>query len=186
MIELCSEYLSVQCIWLYVSYHATYKFQSESILYSCLIVKELLAQSRHEMIDSYLTWQEHTVKCTIEISTQNTAQSLGQLGQWLGVRLQTKWFGVWVQLQSLKLQILRQFRVRSSLTFRLLQSVDSLWNSYMTRQEHRFNQSITHRLELVVLDLINCNNYLKEFDPGIDNIFQFYFYSHARWRKIIG
>ena len=31
------------------SYHVTYAFQSESILYSCLNVKELLARSRHEI-----------------------------------------------------------------------------------------------------------------------------------------
>ena len=28
----------------------------------------------------YVTWQEHTVKCTIQISTHNTAQSFGQFG----------------------------------------------------------------------------------------------------------
>ena len=28
-----------------------------------------------------VTWQEHTVKCTVQISTQNTAQSFGQFGQ---------------------------------------------------------------------------------------------------------
>ena len=31
------------------SYHVTYVFQSESTLYSCLNVKELLALSRHEI-----------------------------------------------------------------------------------------------------------------------------------------
>ena len=30
-------------------YHVTYVFQSESTLYSCLNVKELLARSRHEI-----------------------------------------------------------------------------------------------------------------------------------------
>ena len=28
-----------------------------------------------------MTWQEHTVKCTVQISTQNTAQLFGQFGQ---------------------------------------------------------------------------------------------------------
>ena len=32
------------------SYHVTYAFQSESTLYSCLNVKELLARSRREML----------------------------------------------------------------------------------------------------------------------------------------
>ena len=48
------------------------------------------------------------------------------LAKWLSVRLQTKWFCVRFQLQSLKLQILRLLRAKSSLTFRQLQSVDSL------------------------------------------------------------
>ena len=39
---------------------------------------------------------------------------------------------VWVLLQSLKLQILRLFWVRSSLTFRKRYIVDSLWNAYVT------------------------------------------------------
>ena len=51
------------------------------------------------------------------------------LAKWLSVRLQTKWFWVRVQLQSLKLHILCLLRARSSLIFRRLQSVDSLWNT---------------------------------------------------------
>ena len=31
--------------------------------------------------NTYMTWQEHTAKCTVQISTQNTAQSFGQFGQ---------------------------------------------------------------------------------------------------------
>ena len=44
-----------------------------------------------------------------------------QFGQWLSVRFRAKWFWVRVQLQSLKLQISRLLRARSSLTFRQLQ-----------------------------------------------------------------
>ena len=47
MIELCCEYLSVRYIWLYVL--VTYAFQSESTLYSCLIVKDLLPQNRRKI-----------------------------------------------------------------------------------------------------------------------------------------
>ena len=43
-----------------------------------------------------------------------------------------KWLWVRVQLQLLQFQISRLFRARSSLTFRQLQSVDSLWNAYVT------------------------------------------------------
>ena len=42
MIELYCEYLSVRCIWLYV----TYAFQNEFVLYSCLNVKEIRAWNR--------------------------------------------------------------------------------------------------------------------------------------------
>ena len=56
------------------SYHVTYVFQSESTLYSCLNVKELLAQSRREI----WSWSD----CN-----------------W--TRTRTKWFWVRVQLQSL-------------------------------------------------------------------------------------
>ena len=43
---------------------------------------------------------------------------------------------VWVSLQSLNIQISPLFRAKSSLTFRQLQSVESLWNTYGTWQEH--------------------------------------------------
>ena len=58
------------------SCHVTYAFQSESTLCSCLNVKELLA-----LRNTYVTWQGHTVKCTVQISSQNAAQSFGQFGQ---------------------------------------------------------------------------------------------------------
>ena len=58
------------------------------------------------------------------------------LAKWLSVRLRTKWFWVRVKLQSLHLQISRLLRARSSVTLRQLQSVDSLWNAYVTWQEH--------------------------------------------------
>ena len=57
------------------------------------------------------------------------------LNGWVFV-LRTKWLWVWVLLQSLKLQILHLFQARSSLAFRQLYSVDSLWNLYVTWQEH--------------------------------------------------
>ena len=58
------------------------------------------------------------------------------MAEWLIVCLWTKWLWVQVQLQSLKLQISCLLQAKSSLTFRQLQSVDSLWNTYMTWQEH--------------------------------------------------
>ena len=61
------------------SYHVTCAFQSESTLYSCLSVKELLARNMCEMILSL------------------------SLAKWLSFRLRTEWFWVRVPLQSLKI-----------------------------------------------------------------------------------
>ena len=69
------------------SYHVRYAFQSESTLYGCLIVKELLARNR----------------CKIWSLIDYNGPS-------------TKWLCVRVPLQSLKLQISCLFRARSSLT----------------------------------------------------------------------
>ena len=63
-------------------------------------------------------------------------RTVNHLTKWLSVRLRTKWFWVRVQLQLVNLQISRLLRARSFLTFRQLQSVDSLWNAYLTWQEH--------------------------------------------------
>ena len=60
----------------------------------------------------------------------------------MSVRLWTKWLWVRIPLQSLKLQILRLFWARSSLTFRQLWSVDSLWNAYVTWEEHTVTANI--------------------------------------------
>ena len=64
------------------SCHVTYAFQSESTLYSCLNVKELLARSRREI----WRWSNLNLKAS--------------LAKWLSVRLRTKWFWVRVQLQK--------------------------------------------------------------------------------------
>ena len=57
---------------------------------------------------------------------------LTSLVKWLSVCLQTKLLWVRVPLQSLKFQISCHFLVSSFLTFRQLESVDSLWNAYVT------------------------------------------------------
>ena len=60
-----------------------------------------------------MTWKEHTVKCTVQISTHKTTQpfkaSLAKC-----VRLRTKRLWVQMPLQSLKLQISHLFRARHS------------------------------------------------------------------------
>ena len=52
--------------------------------------------------------------------TLNHLAELASLAKWLSVRLRIKWLWVRVPLQSVKLQISRLFRARSSLTFRQL------------------------------------------------------------------
>ena len=72
------------------SYHVTYAFQSESTLYSCLNVKELLAQSRRKIWSlSDCNWTR-TQKHLVRKRTLNHLAKLVLLGKWLSVRLRTK------------------------------------------------------------------------------------------------
>ena len=83
------------------SCHVTYGFQSESALYNCLNVKELLARRRHKIWSlSDCNWtrtQNHLVR-------KRTLNHLAKLAKCLSVRLRTKWFWVRVQLQSCTLE----------------------------------------------------------------------------------
>ena len=67
-----------------------------------------------------------------------------QFGWWLSVRLWTKWLWVRVQLQSLKLQILRLLRARSFLTLGNYR----VWIHSETRMWHNKN---IHSVEIVDL-----------------------------------
>ena len=77
----------------------------------------------------------HSETCTWhDKNIQSNATQLNHLASFtklFSVHLRTKWLWIWVSLQSLKLQILCLFRARSSLTFRQIYSVDSLWNAYV-------------------------------------------------------
>ena len=79
-------------------------------------------------------WHDNNIHSNDLYREVLTAQlnHLANLGKCLSVHLQIKWLWVWIPLQSLKLQILRFFRTRSSLTFRQLLSVYSLWSAYVT------------------------------------------------------
>ena len=80
----------------YLSCHLRTKFfwvrvtlQSLNLQSSCLLqAKSSLTfsqlQSVYSFWNAYWTRQEHTVKCTVQICTQNTAQSFGQFGQMIG------------------------------------------------------------------------------------------------------
>ena len=83
------------------SCHVTYTFQSESTLYSCLNFTELLARSRHEIWSlSGCNWTQ-TQNHLVRKRTPNHLAKLASLAKWLSIRLRTKWFWVWVQLESL-------------------------------------------------------------------------------------
>ena len=85
------------------SCHATYAFQIESILYSCLNIKELLARSRPKiwsLSDCNWIWtRDHLV----HEWTLNHVAKLASLAKWLSVRLRTKCLWGRVQLQSHKI-----------------------------------------------------------------------------------
>ena len=76
------------------SCHVTFAFQSESTLYSCLNVKELLAQSRCEI------WTLSDCNWTGTHNHLVHKQSTASLAKWLSVHLWNKWVWVLVQLQS--------------------------------------------------------------------------------------
>ena len=114
-------------------------FKQSFKLSSCLNVKELLAGSRREiwsLSDCNWTWtQNHLVGrwtlndwavfwvliCTVRLTVCSCHVMYAfQSKSTLASR---------VQLQSLKLQISRLLWARSSLTFRQLKSVDSLWKA---------------------------------------------------------
>ena len=83
------------------SFHVTYAIQSESILYSCLNVKELLARNRCEIWSlSDCNWIR-THNQLVRKRTLNYLAKLASLAKWLSVRLQTNWFWVRIQLQEI-------------------------------------------------------------------------------------
>ena len=85
------------------SYHVTYAFQSESTLYSCLNIKELLAPLRRHEIWSLngCNWTR-TLNHLVHKWRLSHLAKLASLAKLLSVCLWTKWLWVWVQLQSVK------------------------------------------------------------------------------------
>ena len=75
-------------------YHVTYAFQSESILYSSLKVKELLARNRNDiwsLSDNYGIRTSNHLVCK---------RTLFILAKWLSVYLRNKRLWVWIPLLS--------------------------------------------------------------------------------------
>ena len=92
MIDLCWEYLSVQCIWLNVIIISHARFQSESTPYSCLNVEELLAWNRCDiwiLIESRRIWTQNHLFC------KWTLNHLGKLAKWSSCVMSTYLYGVY-------------------------------------------------------------------------------------------
>ena len=91
------------------------------------------------------------------------------------LKRKTKWFWVRVQLQSLHLQISGLLRARSSLTFRQLWSVDSLWNAYVTWQEHTVIKGELrpkfHPCFIYIFLLIFCRRTFNKVSRHFDHFF---------------
>ena len=116
------------------SCHATYAFQSESTFYSCLNNKELLSQSRQEI------WRLSDCNWT---RTQNYLVRKRTLSH---------------------LAILSLLRARSSLTFRQLKSVDSLWNAYITWQEHTVKCTILNTEHSSIIWQVSPNGWVFVYE----------------------
>ena len=78
-------------------YHITYRFQSESTLYSCLNVKELFAQNRREI---WILSDCNGTRTYNHLARKRTLNHLAKLTycltKWLNVPLRTKW--LWVRI----------------------------------------------------------------------------------------
>ena len=95
MIELCCEYLSVRCIWLYGLIMSRTPFQSESTLYSCLNVKELLARSRREI---WRLCDCNWTRTRNHLVYKRTLNHLAKLAKWLSCVLSTYLYGAFEYL----------------------------------------------------------------------------------------
>ena len=84
------------------------------------------------------TWHDKIIQSNAPYRQKFRTQlnNLVSLAKSLSFSLRAKWFWVRVQLQELKFQILLLLGASSSLTLRQLQNVDSLWNNFVTWQEH--------------------------------------------------
>ena len=103
------------------SCHVTYAFQSESTLYSCLNVKELLARSRPEIWSLAGCSWARTHNHLVHKGTLKTLAKLACLGKGLSVSFWTKW--LW-------------FRVQIQLDILFLSLLLFLLNRHMTDQNH--------------------------------------------------
>ena len=117
MIELCCEYLSVWCIWLYVIIISCTSVRVNPHSIVCLNVKALLDWSRCHI---WSLNDRNVIRTHNQLVGKLTTQlnHLAILVKWLSVRLQTKWLWVRIKLLSLKFQIWRLLLAMRFSTFR--------------------------------------------------------------------
>ena len=136
MTEMCCEYFSVRCIWLYVIImsYTSFSVNPHSIVRISLLSLKLqiwhllrlrrsltFRQTLRVSIHSETrTWQDNNIRSNAPYRKVLTAQlnHLANLAKWLSVRLRTKWLWARISMLSVKLQIWRLLRATSSLTFR--------------------------------------------------------------------
>ena len=97
-VEVLWDCIRIRSIWSMIvcSFHITYAFHSESTLYSCLNVKELLAWNRRKIWSlSDCNWTR-THNHLVRKRTLDHLAKLASLAKWLSVHLRTKWLSVWV------------------------------------------------------------------------------------------
>ena len=80
-------------------YHLTYVFHCESTLYSCLNVKDVIAQNRCNI---YNLSDSNGIRTHSHWARKRTLKNLAKLSKWLCVILQTKWS--WVRISFLPLR----------------------------------------------------------------------------------
>ena len=108
-----------------MTYHATYAFQSESTLYTCLNVRKLLARNRRNI---------RSLNDCNEIQTNNhfiCKWTLNHLVNWFSVCLQTK--RLWVQIP---LQLLKNLQLQTNLSEVLHRSKNFVRTVYLLCKRH--------------------------------------------------
>ena len=90
MIELCCEYLSVWCIWLYVITVSCMSFRMNLLLIVCLNVKELLARSRYPI---WSLSDSNRIPNYNHLFRKETLKHLAKLAKWLSCVVSTYLYG---------------------------------------------------------------------------------------------
>ena len=87
------------CLWMTECYyHVMYVIQSESTLYSCLNVKELLAQNRCDIWSLSDSNGIRTHNHLVRKRTLNHLLKQANLAKWLNILWRTKWLWLWIPL----------------------------------------------------------------------------------------